>query len=235
MDPDAIAQDHDTALEELLTAWAAVEAAQMAALVGQVAAAVTAGETATLAELAVDSGPAAELLTTAMVAMAGTGAAQIVAEAAAQGVTVTAPAVDEAAVTALAAAVAALMGSATADAAGREALRVWAPGRTGDEVGQLVRDHMESLTDAWPREQLGGALWAAQAQGRIAALEEAPTATYAGSEVLDMNTCKPCREIDGHQFESLAAAATAYATGGYINCEGRLRCRGILIAIWSEG
>lgn len=234
MDPNAIEQDHTTALDELLAAWAAAQAAQVTALVDQVAAAVAAGDTTALATLAVDRGPAAEVLATAMVMMAGVGAAQVVAEAAAQGVTVAAPAVDEEAVTELAATVAALMGSATADAAGREALRVWTPGRTGDEVGALVREHMESLTDAWPREQLGGALWTAQAHGRIAVMEAAPVATYASSEVLDRATCQPCREIDGTVFDDLAAAVAAYAMGAYIGCLGRLRCRGILIATWSN-
>lgn len=234
VDPDTIAQDHDTALDQLLAAWAAVRTAQLAELTAQVTAAVASGETAGLATLAVDTTTAAEVLAAAMVTAAEVGAAQMVAEAAAQGVTVAAPAVNEVAINELAAAVAALMGSATSDAAGREALRVSTPDRTGDDVAALVSDHMESLTDAWLREQLGGALWAAQAQGRYAVLGAAPEATYMASEVLDTGTCPACLEIDGHEFESLVAAGEAYAAGGYIQCAGRLRCRGILVAIWSD-
>jgi hypothetical protein len=234
MDPDQIQADHDAALDELLKAWAAVQAAQVAELIEQVAAAVAAADTAALAALAVDTAAAAEVLAPALIAMAGVGAGQVVAEAASQGVDLAVPDLDEDDLTTLAETIAALMGRATSDAAGREALRVWTPGASGDEVAGLVQAHMESLTDAWPREQLGGALWAAQAQGRWAVIMSADEATYVASEVLDRGTCKNCLDIDGHEFESRAAAGAAYAAGGYIECLGRLRCRGILVARWEN-
>lgn len=234
-DPNEIQAANQTALDDLIEAWAAIQTATLAALIAQVSAAVAAGETATLAALEVDTAPAAAVLAPALIAMAGAGAGQVVAEAAAQGVKLTKPDLDEDALTTLADTIAALMGSATADAAGREALRVWTPGASGDDVAALVQTHMESLTDAWPREQLGGALWAAQAHGRWAAIDSAPDAKWIASEVLDRNTCEPCREIDGHEFESKAAAGAAYGSGGYIECLGRERCRGVLLAIWEEG
>jgi len=234
MDPDQIAADHDAALEDLLAAFAAVQAAQTDALIEQVAAAVAAADTTALAALTLDTAPAADVLAPALIAMAGVGAGQVVAEAASQGVDLAVPDLDEDAIRQLAETIAALMGRATGDAAGREALRVWTPGASGDDVAALVRAHMESLTDAWPREQLGGALWAAQAQGRWAVLSDADDAVYVASEVLDKNTCKPCLDIDGTEFESKAAAGAAYAAGGYIECLGRLRCRGILLARWGE-
>ncbi|MUN41415.1 phage portal protein family protein [Actinomadura litoris] len=234
MDPDQIASDHDAALEDLLAAWAAVQAAQTDALVEQVAAAVVAAETAQLAALTLDTSAAAEVLAPALLAMASTGAGQVVAEAASQGVDLATPELDEDALRALADTIAALMGSATADAAGREALRVWTPGASGEDVAGLVRSHMEGLTDAWPREQLGGALWAAQAHGRWATLMDAGEATYVASEVLDTGTCKNCVEIDGTEFDSREAAGAAYAAGGYIECLGRLRCRGVLVAVWPD-
>ncbi|MFB4306977.1 hypothetical protein [Actinomadura sp. GTD37] len=234
MDPDQIQADHDAALDNLLEAWAAIQVAQTDALIEQVTAAVAAADTAALAALAVDTAPAAEVLVPALIAMAGVGAGQVVAEAASQGVDLAVPDLDEDALTTLAETIAALMGRASGDAAGREALRVWTPDASGDDVAQLVRTHMESLTDAWPREQLGGALWAAQAGGRWAALSTADDTTYVASEVLDKGTCKNCLEIDGHEFESRAAAGAAYAAGGYIECLGRLRCRGILVARWGD-
>jgi hypothetical protein len=73
----------------------------------------------------------------------------------------------------------------------------------------------------------------AQNYGRAAVLDVAPEATYVASEVLDKGTCVPCLELDGTEFSDLAAARAAYASGGYVECEGRLRCRGIIIATWS--
>jgi hypothetical protein len=134
----------------------------------------------------------------------------------------------------LARTVARLLASGLADAAGREAMRVWAPGRTPDEVADLVTEHLEGLSEAYLRDQIGGALSAAQSAGRIAALREAPEATYLASEILDRNTCKPCREIDGTEFESLEAADAAYPMGIYFACLGGPRCRGQVIAIWNE-
>jgi hypothetical protein len=232
MDPGQIQEDWATALEELLAQWEELSAAQQEELAAQVQAAIEADDLEALAELQVDTGPAAELLAAAMIAAAGVGIAQVIAEAATQDVKISKPAVDEDTLTQLAAAITTIMGSATADAAGREALRVWAADRSGAEVADLVREHMKSLTDAWPREQLGGALWAGQAEGRWAAINSAPKATYVASEVLDVNTCKSCADIDGTEFETKAEAGNAYAAGGYIRCEGRLRCRGIVIAVW---
>ncbi|MDL4812807.1 phage portal protein family protein [Actinomadura opuntiae] len=234
MDPDQLAEEHTTALDDLLAAWAAVQTAQVAALTDQIAAAIEDGDTAALAALTVDTGPAAEVLVPALIAMAQAGAEQVVAEAAAQGVELDVPELDEDELQQEAETIAALMGSATADAAGREAVRVRTPAASGDTIADLVRSHMEGLTDAWPREQLGGALWAAQARGRWAVLSGADDAQIVASEVLDRNTCEPCRDIDGTVFKSRTAAEAAYASGGYTGCLGRLRCRGVLIAVWGD-
>lgn len=69
--------------------------------------------------------------------------------------------------------------------------------------------------------------------GRTAAGIEMPTAKaiYA-SEILDRNTCGPCSLIDGHEYESMAAARADYPMGGYRNCEGGPRCRGTLVIVW---
>ncbi|MGI5423069.1 phage portal protein family protein [Actinomadura luteofluorescens] len=234
VDPDQIQNEHEEALAALLAAWATVSAAQIAVLVEQVAAAVAAGEVAALAALQVETVAAAEVIAPALIAMAAAGTAQVIAEAASAGVKLTAPAPAEGPLEDMAATIAALMGSATAAAAGREAVRVWSPGASADEIAELVRVHMEGLTDAWPREQLGGALWAAQAHGRWAAFEAAPDVTLVASEILDINTCEPCLEIDGTEFETRAEAGAAYAAGGYISCLGGLRCRGILIGRWGD-
>jgi hypothetical protein len=126
------------------------------------------------------------------------------------------------------------MGAGLAGAAGREAIRVWGSGRTGAEVADDVDDHMRNLSDGYLREQLGGAISAAQNHGRQAVLTAAPPANYFASEVLDSNTCKKCRDIDGTKFDDMDAAAQAYSGGGYTDCLGRLRCRGIVVAVWND-
>jgi hypothetical protein len=70
--------------------------------------------------------------------------------------------------------------------------------------------------------------------GRFAVLDVAPPARYQALEVLDSNTCGPCKDIDAAVFDDLAAAKAAYAPGAYIDCQGRLRCRGLVIALWNQ-
>ncbi|WP_326822648.1 hypothetical protein [Streptosporangium sp. NBC_01756] len=67
-----------------------------------------------------------------------------------------------------------------AGAAAREALRLAVPGIGGDQVAADATEHLESLSDAWLRGQLGGALSAAQMAGRFALPEDAPLARYQG-------------------------------------------------------
>jgi len=55
---------------------------------------------------------------------------------------------------------------------------------------------------------------------------------YVASEINDQNECTPCSDIDGTTFDSVQAAGDAYPNGGYLYCEGGMRCRGTVIAIW---
>lgn len=233
LDPDAVAEEHQSALEELLAAWAVVQTVQVAALVTQIGEAVDAGDLEALAGLTVDSQEAADVIAQALTQMGETAAARMVQEAASQGVTVTDPGVEAGELAAVAATVAALMAASTAAEAGRIALSA-AAGRTGDQVGKVVADHMAALTDAWLHDQLGGALLTAQAHARFRVLEGAPPALLVASEVLDRATCGPCREIDGTHFDNLTAARAAYGAGRYVFCQGGNRCRGLVIALWEE-
>ena len=74
----------------------------------------------------------------------------------------------------------------------------------------------------------------AQNAGRTATLQAAPEAVYYASEVLDRNTCEPCREIDGSKLGGLDEVARTYTNGGFVDCKGFLRCRGTVIAVWEE-
>lgn len=54
------------------------------------------------------------------------------------------------------------------------------------------------------------------------------------TEVLDRNTCGPCRNIDGTRFTDLEEAEAAYPAGRYDRCDGGARCRGFLVFIYAE-
>lgn len=237
MDPDAIQTEWQAAVDKVIAAWGPLSATQQDDLVKKIQAAVDQNNTAALGSLTVDSLAAGQMLGSAMEDLAELAAQQMAAEAASQGVEVDPEAADVQLqrLTEIGLAVAAIIAAGLAAAAGREALRVWRPGETGAAVAALVKDHLASLSDSFLRGQVGGAMSTAQNYGRAAVLEVAPDATYAASEVLDVNTCPPCLELDGTEFANLAAARTAYASGGYVDCEGRLRCRGVIVAIWNEG
>jgi hypothetical protein len=222
------------AVDQLVADWAAITRIQRAALVDQVKAAVDDARLDTLAGLAVDSQAAADLLTQRMADLADEAAAEMVREADRQGITVGTVTVDHGRLTEIAATIAALLAGGLAAAAGRRAVQVATPTATGAEIAAIVADHLGSLSDAYLRDQLGGALSTAQNTGRLAVLDDAPKAMYAASEVLDPSTCEFCAAIDGHVFANLDEAAAAYANGGYIDCAGFLRCRGILIAVWDD-
>ncbi|MEV4179933.1 DUF935 family protein [Streptosporangium canum] len=234
MNPDAIQTAWETALDQLLTAWADISAAWRDDLAEQIRALIDAGDLAGLASMALDSAEAAALLTAAMLGLAEQAAEQMVAEAASQGVQVDLPPVGETHLTDVARALAELLAGWLAGAAAREAIRQAGPDRPGEDVAAAVVAHLEGLSDAWLREQLGGALSVAQSDGRFSVLDAAPEATYHASEVLDRSTCPQCVEIDGQEFASLAEAKATYISGGYINCDGRLRCRGVIVAVWND-
>jgi hypothetical protein len=238
LDPAAIDQAHEGALAAVLAAWAAIAAAQRTSLVEQIATALAGGDREAVAQLVVDTADAADILAVAMVEAADAGAQTAVAEAAAQGVTIAAPAIDPAALEQMAAAITDVMGQATAATASREALRL--AGSTGDLDGQAVADqvgaYLEGLSVNWQSDQLGGAVSDGVNAGRRAVLAAGPTPlTYRASEVRDKATCQPCLDIDGHVFPDLAAAEAAYASGGYNDCLGRLRCRGVIFANYMDG
>jgi hypothetical protein len=234
VDPDAIQSLWEQALEALLAAWDAISQAWRDALAKLVKAAVDDGDLPALAHMDLDSTDADQLLTDAMVALAEASAQQMADEAATQQVEVEPPPVDEDHLGGISAALAMLLAGWLAGAAAREALRLAVPGADGGQVAAAVTGHLEGLSDGFLAEQLGGALSTAQMSGRFAVLEAAPTAQYSALEVLDSNTCAQCAEIDGTAFNDLAAAEAAYASGGYIDCQGRLRCRGTVIALWNQ-
>lgn len=234
VDVETLDETWTDTVDELIKNWTKISREQRLELAEQIAAAVDDDSIDALAALAVDSSNAADMLAEAMVAMALVSATEMKKEARKQGVSVSGEQIDEERLRETASAVASLMGSGLAGAAGREAIRVWSDGRTGSEVADDVDNHMRSLSDGFLQEQLGHAVSAAQNHGRQAVINAAPKGRYFASEVLDKNTCKACRAIDGEEFESKGEAGQAYASGGYVDCQGRLRCRGIVVAVWND-
>lgn len=234
LDPTAIQQTWQDSLDELLAEWETDVADDWRTDLGdQIEQALDDDDLEALAALGLDSAAAATLIAAAMAAMAGTAGEQMAAEAAAQGVTVEPPPVDEEGLGAVAVVIATLLAVWLAGAAAREALRLAVPGATAATVSAAVLVFLAGLSDRFLRDQLGAALSQAQASGRFAVLEAAPEATYTSSEILDVATCTKCQEIDGHTFSDLDDAKAVYGNGGYVDCEGQSRCRGIIVAQWS--
>ncbi|UJV42074.1 phage portal protein [Streptomyces sp. AMCC400023] len=229
----------DDALAALLEAWVPVAEAQYEALGEQIEAAVDGGDAEALATLVVDSAAGVKALRSALADMAEVAAAEMAEEAAEQGVKVRPPKVDKALRNAfgselieIAVVTASLLAADVAASAGREALRLLTPGAIGREVAEQVGGFLRGLKNWFRRDQLGGALHRAQNAGRIATLAAAPKARYFSNERLDSNTCPPCKEIDGTELDDLDAVRAAYGSGGYLRCEGGVRCRGTVIAVW---
>jgi HK97 family phage portal protein len=229
--------DWETALDRLLDDWKNISADQRQQIHDQIVTAVNHRDMAALVALGVDSAAAAALLEQAMREQAARGGKRMAQTAADQGVHATAAdpehgdLADE--IAALAAVIAALLAASLALAAAREAVRVWGPDSTGQQVAAAVDDHVDALSDRGLRDSLGGGLWAAETAGRFATLKSAPPADYyVAVEEHDDRTCQYCLTINGHRFANLAAAREAYPTAGYIHCLGGIRCRGGIEPRW---
>jgi hypothetical protein len=239
MEPLVILAESKSALDSLLSRWEPAGRAMRQDLTEQVAAAVDAGNLPGLADLRPDTTAAADLLTTAMQDMAWTGAARMVKEAKTQGVDIDLAAItlDDARIAQVAQARAALIGARLAHEAARTALQV-AAATPGEDAADSVSVALDGLSETPLADQLLAAMNAAQNMGRIeaanAGIDAGNTATFFATEILDHNTCQPCEDIDGYQFPSQDEAEAAYTNGGYVECEGRERCRGTIITEWGD-
>ena len=101
-----------------------------------------------------------------------------------------------------------------------------------------VREYLESLSTAFPEANLAGALTSAQNTGRLNTALSGPSVALYSSEVMDRNTCRPCSDVDGKWLgntddpETPARVAEVYPNGGYRHCEGGVRCRGTVVAVY---
>jgi hypothetical protein len=222
----AMAAEFLAARAALVVAWQTIRTRQAARLVEQVRRARSLDD---LARLATTVG-GADVIGEAMAALADFGARSVVREAQTQGIVIRHPpasrVADRAGVTAT------NLTRALAETASREATRTAGGTLPRAAVADMVAEHLAGLSDAFLEEQLGGALQAGLNGGRFDAMTGYPDgAVFTASELLDANTCPACREVDGHAFASLDEARLAYPVAGYLDCYGRWRCRGTLVAI----
>lgn len=221
-------------LQSLLRRWGAVQEDQIDELVALITAA--SGDLSVLPTIAASS-RGADIIATAMQAMATFGVQQAQQEATAHGATLPDPDVTELGTTlqARSQAVADVLARSIGEAAGRQAVQ-----RTGgplppQEVAQEVGDHLRGLSNQYLQDQLGGALTQGFNGGRRFAMRGAPAgARFLASSVLDTNACMVCAAEDGHEFASLEAAEEQFPTGGNKDCLGGPRCRCTIVGVYGE-
>lgn len=232
---------HD-AVDATVKDWADVQDAQRKQITAAVKAAAEADDLDHLDTLTVNTEDGARLLIARMITYAREAGEQQQAEAEAQGVTVPEWSLDDEALTAAAIrdrlrqigrTAARVLGNGLVQSAVRQAMRVWGSG-TAAQVAAQVDAHLAALSQATVEEQVGAAMTAAQNEGRFAVLAVAPPAEYVATEILDKNSCKPCRTNDGRRYTNLTDARAAYPTGGYTECLGGARCRGTLVTVWPQ-
>lgn len=122
-------------------------------------------------------------------------------------------------------------------AAQRKGVQLVGGGRTPAEVSTDLVEHLHGLKHQWTKDQLAGAVQAAQNTGRFAVWDGVPAETpvqWYASELLDANTCGPCAANDGREYDSLEEAQQEYPSGGYMDCDGGPRCRGTVVAVFDE-
>jgi hypothetical protein len=236
-------QQWEGAVESAATALAGVMDAWRTALRDQIASGMDTPEE--LEHLSLDPEEATGLIYDAMHSLAQRAGQALVREAEKQGVTVPEWTLPDDAVTAavggrrllrsVAGMTASLLSSSLVQSAKRISLglltRQADPQQLAAEVDRALSEGQESAV----RGPLGTAMATAQTAGRQAVLEAAPPAQYYASEILDRNTCGPCRAVDGEQFGSLEIAVKAYPVMGYKDCVGPRygnACRGFIVASW---
>lgn len=235
VDFETLQRQWQTDTEAAVSEWAPVREAQIDALTAQVLAAVNEGN---LAALATVSAPVlgVEIIEAAMMRSAETGVATATAEGVVQGVVVGYGDVEllRPTIRARAQATATLMARALSDSAARNAIMRYGADLAGDVVAAAVRQHLTDLSTAYLTDTIGGALTQAQNTGRRVVMSTEPSARIYASELMDNNTCTACANTDGRQYDTMAAAEADYPTGGNAECAGGPRCRGTLVAVYSE-
>lgn len=234
----AVQSDWEQAVARVLANWRGIIARQRLEVLDQVLAAVEAGDPQALTKMAVHAEEGTAELSRAMRDLAAQAGRRMADEANAQGVDITPTSGPVGPLDDHAGAIATLLGQGLTISAAREALRVRGPQYTPSQTTRRVQDFLEGLSDVTLRDLAGGALTRAQNQGRVETLRDAeggdgPEPAYYANETMDRNTCSPCAAVDGRWLgNDLDQVETIYPGGGYVDCLGRERCRGTVVAVW---
>jgi hypothetical protein len=238
-DADAarIQQQWDAAKARLLKRWPKLAGPMVGELADQAESAVRAGDLALLGELQVSAGVIAALavpLRKSGTDLANDAAAGVVAEAAAQHVSITSPdAPGRDRVEQHADAIARIIANGYASGAAKTALQL--SGVEPAEVKAAVAAQLADLgtsENGLVGENIGALLSAAQHAGRLAVLEQQPGNAVEAVEANDQHRCEPCSRAAGHQYPDLQSALKDYPVAGNKACLGGSRCRGHLRMIW---
>jgi hypothetical protein len=194
------------------------------------------GDLVQLSQISVDD-VTHERILASMQEMADEGIDQAATEAEAQGVqNAKRPALSELddSLTARAQGVGQVLTRELSSAAAQKAMSLSGGSLGPEDVADAVSEHLNGLTKARVRDQLGGAITTAQNSGRKLTMRRNEAEELYASELLDTNTCSECRAEDGKEFDSVDAAEADYPGGGYMGCKGGDRCRGTLVAVYGE-
>jgi hypothetical protein len=230
VDYDAMEQVYGTERDALVAAVKALQAEQVAELREQILAA--GGDLDALVNLAATP-LAGDVIADSMRRTMAAGIEQAEAEAVAQGVTPSAVDTDalEPDLVARANATSASLARALSEAASRKALQVTGGTLTVGEVADQVSEHLDSLSDAFLEEQLGGSIIRGQNTGRNAVFRENEPDRLYGSALLDTNTCDACAQWDGEDFETVEDLEAQFPAGNK-DCYGGPRCRCTGVAVY---
>lgn len=222
------------ALDAILAQWDSISAEWQALIVEAVRNAGTVQELAAILNGIIDSGPAAEVLSAAMASLSELAARQVADDAQANGLNLGPVSVNADDLAAMAGLVMRGLAQEWTLSGVREAWRNRGSFTTPDQIAERVQGHLATLTQARPAQAFGAALTAAQHGGRVATMAAAGRHIeyWEATEVLDTNTCSPCRGIDGKRFYTLGEVDRYYPVAGYLGCDGLSRCRGTVVAHW---
>jgi hypothetical protein len=234
------------ARDTLLGIWRRVRTNMISASVAEIAAvedlASAVDELHDLARAAAVGSVAPRLLDQAATVAAGladTAAAHVVEAAAGQGVTVTPVDVDyDEQAAREARAVSKTLAFTVADQIARRADALAVPGANSSTVARLVEQDMATLTDALLEDVSGATATRAQNAGQSAQSAQAwgdgqvRSAYY--SSLLDGRTCPNCLAADGREYTDMDDIRRDFPTSGYIECEGRERCRCTWVLVMAD-
>ncbi len=240
----------DTAVAAVLADWPKTAAPLVDDLVAQVASAETVGDLADLEPSPTATAALEAAVLAAMLGLASNAAAQVVAEAAAAGVTVDPVDFGDTVKAAsgrlsrivsaarkrladVASATATLIAGGYTAAAVRRGMHVG--GRVAAEAVRATLVEFGVSVRGLVGDAVRAAMSAAQGAGRVAVYETHPPMVFVANETLDDNSCEVCRQTAGRTWTKLSDALAVYPGGqAHISCLGGARCRGYLDARWTD-